>query len=47
MNISTFKDENYKDMDKIGIFSWIIHTKKVDTQCVYTRTNKDLKNYLN
>ena len=36
MNISTFKDEHYADMDKIGIFSWIIHIKKGRSpRCVY------------
>ncbi len=28
MNISTFRDNNYPDMNKIGVFSWITHVKK-------------------
>ena len=44
MNISTFKDEKYEDMDKISLFSWIIHTKKGRyPMCVYENENNPKK----
>ncbi len=44
MNISTFKDEKYDDIDKIEIFYWINHVKKGRRpMCVYENENNPQK----